>query len=139
MAAVTPQTLPCSDPSSHWALQQATYQYGWSFTDGDYEIYDLYINGVVSSNRAIKVNTNPTASDYNTWVDHGSSHPENAPVENNGIVTLSSPNYSNLYKFDKPTSATASWISSGDGTNTESAEELASPANGQKKVFCNFW
>lgn len=113
----TPQTLP-SIPGSHWHSQSGTWELAWGSTQGDYEIYELYVNGSISSNNGIKVNTNPSASDYNTWVDHGTSHPDNAPTENNGIVTLSSPGYANLYQFTKPT--TASWISSGGGGGTGS-------------------
>ena len=117
MSSVTPQTLPSVDSSSYWDRTE----YRWRSSDTNKEIYDYWnLNNNAwersDDNLAIYVDTVT-----NTWHDFGAGHPFNVATDTNDVVTLSSSGVPNLYKFQKPT--TASWISSGGsgggGTTTE--------------------
>lgn len=110
-ASVTPQTLPSVDSTSTWA---STYEYRWQSSTSTTEIYGLWhiSNGVWdSATHNIQVNTDSTSNQFNTWQDSGSSHPDSVSAPSNGVITVSSSGFPNLFKFNKPT--TASWISSG--------------------------
>lgn len=108
MSAVIPQTLSSLDSTSTWGSNE----YRWRETSGDYEVYGLYTDSFQSASHDIKVDTST-----NTWQDQGSSNPYVVTEQSDGTVLLTSTGYPNLFKFTKPT--TASWISSGGGTNAE--------------------
>lgn len=118
MSSVTPQLLPSIDSNSNWA---GYGYYKWRSSITGYEIYGLS-DGTNLENTIfdIKVETST-----NTWIDHGSNNPYSVTEQLDGSVLLSSPNYPNMFKFTKPT--TASWISPGPTvTSITVANEIAS-------------
>lgn len=123
----TPNELPSITSSAAW---HSTYTYKVRSTTTTHVVYDLWQvaqnnwftstsggSGFPSDGFQIKVGISSSASDYNTWTDKGSVHPYVVTETSNGTVQLLENNGTLDYEFTKPT--TASWISSGSGTETE--------------------
>lgn len=131
--SVLPTTLPIVNGT--WS---GTYEYRHRSSTSTHEIYGIWNvnNGVQQSSvHNIKVGTDSSASDYNTWTDADTSTTPNGVDDNaDGYVylynTVSDMNAGTplKYSFLKPTSA--SWLTSGGGSSSSTTS---------KKVFCNFW
>lgn len=105
-----PTTLPSIDSNSSWHSNTVYTLISNAGVSG-FHVYGASRSSGFEPNHEIKVSS---TSPY-TWSDHGSNHPLNQPNENNGVVTLSSVGYTNLYKF-----STSYWDGlNGGGTSTE--------------------
>lgn len=125
----TPTYLPNTDPNANWA---SSVEVRLRSTTATHAIYGAWnpANSTwwnTSAVHSIKVGTDSTASDYDTWTDEGSLDPTSV-TEANGNISLWDGSVLN-YVFAKPT--TASWIPTSSPTTFATlTSSTSTPASG---------
>ena len=100
--------------------------FGWgdlthSSSDSNYHYYNHSWD--TSNNHGVRVKFT-TGTGYNIWTDGtASAEPNYIDDNSDGYVYARNSGNTLLIKFLKPTSTTASWISSGGGTSTEGVNQ----------------
>lgn len=110
-----PTVLPSVNNTLSWHTLFEFRLRSETVTEAVYDLHNISTNTWhgVAGRHGIKVTFST-----NTWSDDGTLDPLPPPVENGSLIEVSNSG-GVVYQFTKPTSANASWISSGGGTGTE--------------------
>ena len=110
----TPTVLTSQNSSLSW---HSLFEFRLRSETSTEAIYDLWNYANNAWHNSPGVHGIKVTFDTNTWSDDGSDNPSD--VVPNGLLIDVQVGSANQYQFTKPTSSTASWLSSGGGTGTE--------------------